>query len=219
MPKKLTKNEFIEKSKLKHGDKYDYSEVIYINRNFKINILCEIHGIFSQTASDHYQNGCGCPKCDPTSTLGNEKFNENFDITNEELFNGVKKWWNEPIKHKEYYGDSPKDWYDWNGRLLFVLLTLGTNLLIEGGYKSIVYIMDKYGKPLKNVIKKIKDDDIISEYLKDPDFKIDLSEESGYAGSENSAKQIVYKRLLVILTTEEFRLFDKFIYDSQEVLK
>lgn len=148
-----------------------------------------------------------------------KKFNENFDTTNEELFNGVKRWWNEPIKHEDYYGGSPKDWYDWNGRLLIALLTLGTNLLIEGGYKSIVYMMDKYGKTLKNVIKKIKDDDIISEYLKDPNFRIDLSEEPGYTGSENSAKQIIYKRMHVILTTEEFRLFYKFIYDSQELLK
>lgn len=76
MPKKLTKNEFIEKSILKHGNKYDYSEVVYVNRNSKINIICKMHGNFIQTASDHYQNGCGCPKCGPTSTLGNERFIE-----------------------------------------------------------------------------------------------------------------------------------------------
>jgi len=76
MPKKLTKEEFVSKSKKKHGNKYDYTGVNYINRNSKIRIMCPTHGLFEQKPSDHYQHGCGCPSCDPTNTLGNQKFIE-----------------------------------------------------------------------------------------------------------------------------------------------
>ena len=60
--KKLTINEFIEKAKKIHGDKYDYSKVIYINNRTKVCIICPIHGEFWQTPSDHLL-GKGCKKC------------------------------------------------------------------------------------------------------------------------------------------------------------
>ena len=62
MSKKLTKEEFIKKSKEKHGDKYDYSNVEYINVHTKVCIKCPEHGEFEQEANTHLQ-GHGCPKC------------------------------------------------------------------------------------------------------------------------------------------------------------
>ena len=47
--RKSTK-EFIEMSKLIHGDKYDYSLVDYKNNKTKVEIICKIHGIFYQTS-------------------------------------------------------------------------------------------------------------------------------------------------------------------------
>ena len=44
---------FIQKAKLIHDDKYDYSKVNYINNNIKINIICKIHGDFEQSPSKH----------------------------------------------------------------------------------------------------------------------------------------------------------------------
>lgn len=76
MSRKLTLDEFIEKSKEKHGDRYDYSLSEYKNSRTKLIIVCDEHGEFLQTPVDHYLSGCGCPKCDPTSNLGNEKFIE-----------------------------------------------------------------------------------------------------------------------------------------------
>lgn len=60
--KKLTKKEFIKKSVEKHGNKYDYSNVEYINNSTKIKIICFKHGLFLQTPQNHL-NGNGCPKC------------------------------------------------------------------------------------------------------------------------------------------------------------
>ena len=62
MPKKKTKEEFIAKAKLVHGDKYDYSKVDYVNRKTKVCIICSKHGEFWQTPN-HHLSGCGCPKC------------------------------------------------------------------------------------------------------------------------------------------------------------
>ena len=54
--------EFIEKSRTIHGDKYDYSEVDYINNKTKVKILCFQHGAFEQTPNSHL-SGKGCPNC------------------------------------------------------------------------------------------------------------------------------------------------------------
>ena len=62
MPKKKTKEEFIAKAKLVHGDKYDYSKVEYVGALTKVCIICPKHGEFCQEANSHLR-GQGCPKC------------------------------------------------------------------------------------------------------------------------------------------------------------
>lgn len=60
---KYSLDEFIAKSMLIHGDRYDYSSVIYSNANSKVRIICKEHGEFEQVASAHYGKGQGCPHC------------------------------------------------------------------------------------------------------------------------------------------------------------
>ncbi len=72
--RKLTTEEFIKKSNEIHNNKYNYSKSEYIGSNKKINIICSIHGIFSQDASEHLR-GRGCIKC-ATQGCGIEKFIE-----------------------------------------------------------------------------------------------------------------------------------------------
>ena len=62
MATKRTAEEFIEKSRLVHGDKYDYSKVEYVNNRTKVIITCPLHGDFSQTPHQHL-SGAGCSKC------------------------------------------------------------------------------------------------------------------------------------------------------------
>lgn len=45
-----------------HGDKYDYSESIFIKTNEKMKIICSEHGVFEQTPSNHLA-GHGCSRC------------------------------------------------------------------------------------------------------------------------------------------------------------
>lgn len=59
---KLTTENFIKKSRLIHGDKYDYSKVDYVNNRTKVCIICPEHGEFWQRPNSHL-NGRGCSKC------------------------------------------------------------------------------------------------------------------------------------------------------------
>ena len=70
----FTKEQFIEKAKLVHGDKYDYSLVEYTNARNKVKIICPIHGEFEQEPMSH-NKGCGCKQC---NTSKGEMTIENF---------------------------------------------------------------------------------------------------------------------------------------------
>ena len=59
---KITTEDFISKSKERHGNKYDYSKAYYKTWDAKVCIICPEHGEFWQTPSNHI-NGSGCPKC------------------------------------------------------------------------------------------------------------------------------------------------------------
>ena len=52
-----------EKAKLVHGDKYDYSESVYVGMFKNIKITCPKHGAFWQAPSNHIRGKQGCPKC------------------------------------------------------------------------------------------------------------------------------------------------------------
>lgn len=58
----LTNEEFIEKARKVHGDKFDYSKVNITSSKEKITIICPVHGEFTQLYNDHLR-GCGCNKC------------------------------------------------------------------------------------------------------------------------------------------------------------
>lgn len=57
-----TQETFIKDAKKIHGDKYDYSKVVYKGIFEKVCIICPEHGEFWQTPHSHL-NGRGCPEC------------------------------------------------------------------------------------------------------------------------------------------------------------
>lgn len=58
----MTTEEWIEKAKAIHGDKYDYSQTIYVNQRTNVKIICPKHGLFEQKADSHIR-GNGCRFC------------------------------------------------------------------------------------------------------------------------------------------------------------
>lgn len=90
---------FIEKAKLVHGDRYNYSKVNYIDAHTKVEIICKEHGSFYQEPQ-HHLAGCGCQSC--KTSLGESKvaeyldkigikYNRQFTIQNESLFGNRKR--------------------------------------------------------------------------------------------------------------------------------
>ena len=70
LSKTYTTDEFIEKAKTVHGEKYNYSKVEYINSKKKIIVTCPIHGDFL-IEPNAFLMGRGCNKC------GNSKKGQN----------------------------------------------------------------------------------------------------------------------------------------------
>lgn len=62
---RMTAERFILKGKEIHGDKYDYSTVIFTENKANVSIICKIHGEFKCRAQNHYRktNPTGCPEC------------------------------------------------------------------------------------------------------------------------------------------------------------
>jgi HNH endonuclease len=63
MGKYLTTEEFIQKAKKVHRDKYDYSECVYKNCRERVKIICPIHGAFYKVPCNHLALAQGCQRC------------------------------------------------------------------------------------------------------------------------------------------------------------
>jgi hypothetical protein len=82
--------EFIRRSQLTHGDRYDYSKVDYVAIGQQITIICKIHGEFNQTASAH-SSGSNCPKCALASrTMSQGEFIKRATAQHGELYDYSK---------------------------------------------------------------------------------------------------------------------------------
>ena len=73
---KYTTEEFIEKAKEIHKDKYDYSEVVYVNNHTKVKIFChKCEEYFYRTPANHLR-GQGCLNCSGNKKYTKEEFIE-----------------------------------------------------------------------------------------------------------------------------------------------
>lgn len=60
---RMTTEEFVEKARRIHGDRYDYSLVVYgKDNNVPVKIICKKHGVFEQTPRSHL-SGKNCWRC------------------------------------------------------------------------------------------------------------------------------------------------------------
>ena len=81
-----TKDTFIEKSIVKHGYKYNYNNVNFVNNVSKVDIICDKHGVFRQSPASHI-SGSGCNICFRESKKSNkvkfiEKSNKKHNLSN-----------------------------------------------------------------------------------------------------------------------------------------
>ena len=103
MPKKLTTEEFINKARCVHGDKYNYSKVDYINSSTKVCIICPEHGEFWQAPQSHL-NGNGCYLCGVSKRAKKKKKNVDDFIREANIIHGGKY----DYSKVEYNGNNDK---------------------------------------------------------------------------------------------------------------
>ena len=84
MSKRLTQQECLKRFKEIHGDKYDYSKVVFKNVDEKVCIICKEHGEFWQTPYKHINRKQGCPHC------GHIKTSKSKVLSNEKILNNLK---------------------------------------------------------------------------------------------------------------------------------
>ena len=78
----VTTESFIAEAHEIYGDRYDYSKVVYKNRNHIVTVVCPIHGDFQVYAREHL-DGKGCPKCEKGEKFLaklKEKFGDKFGL-------------------------------------------------------------------------------------------------------------------------------------------
>jgi hypothetical protein len=80
---------FIEEARATHGDKFDYSEVVYIRARLPVIISCPIHGRFTQCPPDHLRTH-GCPQCADRITAEKQTSNTDEFIERSILVHGEK---------------------------------------------------------------------------------------------------------------------------------
>lgn len=89
--RKYTKEEFLTMAKEKHINNLDdYSLIDYVNINTRINIKCNIHGLYLQLPSDHL-GGHRCSHC------GKDKLSQQFRLSLDEFIKRSNK------KHNNLY--------------------------------------------------------------------------------------------------------------------
>lgn len=59
----LSTDEFVRRAREVHGEKYDYSDAVYVNSTTKVKVRCPDHGPFYPAPSNHLSRASGCPKC------------------------------------------------------------------------------------------------------------------------------------------------------------
>lgn len=81
---RFSKEEFIEKARRIHGDKYDYSKANYVDMKTKVEIICPEHGSFWTTPHNHIHYETQCPHCNKTRFKGEKvvkRWLSNHDIS------------------------------------------------------------------------------------------------------------------------------------------
>jgi hypothetical protein len=156
--KKLTLEEFIERSNIIHDFKYRYENVIYINHMTKVDIICPIHGIFKQNPNSHLI-GQGCHSCNSFKSKSEKKIEK--ELCNRNI-NYKKQYYFQDLKHIKHLRFDFAI-FDKNNNLLFLLEYNG-----EQHYKYVEYIH----KDIKNFKDQEKRDKKKIEYCNIKNIKL-----------------------------------------------
>jgi hypothetical protein len=115
--RRKSSEQFIKEAIEKHGNKYDYSKVDYVNNKTKVCIICPEHGEFWQEPNSHLQ-GKGCPKCN-SSKLETEISNCFPEFEQQKTFDWLRD--KKPLR-LDFYDDDLKLGIECQGEQHFTIV-------------------------------------------------------------------------------------------------
>lgn len=118
----LLQEEVIERFRSTHGDRYDYSKVVFSKMRDKVCIICPEHGEFWQTPNAHI-NGNGCPLC-----AHEETWNKRGRITTDEFVQKAKE------VHGSRYDYSKVNYINNRKKVCILCNKLDRNGLVHGEF-------------------------------------------------------------------------------------
>lgn len=149
--------DFVSKSKLIHGNKYDYSKCVYIGNKLPVEIVCRKHGSFWQLPYNHLMKK-GCPFCVDLSNSSGEKTIEKFLKDNSIEYKRQKTFIDciNPIT---------------NHKLRFDFYIPKLNICIEYDGRQHFYPVKKWGG-YNALLTCIQRDNVKDNYCKDKNIKL-----------------------------------------------
>lgn len=160
MPKKLSQEEFIRRSIIKHNNKFDYSKSIYKGRLYKITIICPHHGEYEIIAQSHI-DGHDCLKCvndrqtkkiDEFIEKSKIKFGDKFDYSNTEYVNTKTKVFLICTKHNHKFSIRPDSHLGGSGGCPICRSSLGELLISNFLGKNLIQFESQ--KQFQNLVYK-----------------------------------------------------------------
>lgn len=157
MGRRFTISDFVKKSCEVHGDKYDYTETVYVNSHSLAKIICPEHGPFYQKPIYHYM-GSGCPLC------GEKKRAQSKTKSTEKFIDEAKKI------HGDKYDYSKVEYIGNNKKVCIICPEHG-----EFWIKPNNHLSEKQGCPVCGGTKKLTTDEFILRARKIHGDKYDYS--------------------------------------------
>ena len=243
---KSTTEEFIERAKEVHNDKYDYSKVNYENCRTKVCITCPEHGEFWQLPYVHLQ-GHGCPKCKTQMfsnkyrlTLcefiekANKKHNNFFDYSKVQYVNAYTKvciicpkhgeFWQTPCNHLNGDGCPECNKSKLENKIKYFLLEKQIEFIEEKKFDWLIYKenmrLDFY-LPEYNIAIECQGE----QHFKPIDFSGKLTEEETYEqfklirNRDKKKRELCELNNIKILYYADKKYQNDIIVDLDEILK
>ena len=151
---KSNTQEFIQKAKNVHKDKFDYSLVIYKTARDYVTIICPIHGEFEQTPNNHLR-GRGCNECrfEKSTSEAENKIIEFLKNLNINVIQSYRPKWLDGKELDVYLPDYNLA-IEYNG-LTYHHSSKGLSKFLDNTYVDPKFHLNKFNKCKENNIKLI----------------------------------------------------------------
>lgn len=165
---RISNDEFIQKCRAKHGERYDYSKTEYVSiLHSKIKIICKTHGEFEQRPGDHLNGGHGCPKCGSAQASFKSKAEyEIIEFLKSEGIENIEHSWQGLGVEIDIYLPDFKTGIEYNGVYWHSSAEIATDKKFETQHVKKTNLCEKNGIQLFHILDLEWDDPIKKEIWK-----------------------------------------------------